>query len=221
MKSEIIKFEQNKLKLQKLFLVFSFTSLLFFSSCRSSNEAMGVETTEEQPPDQTVASFSVPSPDVNLAKPLQISTRAEDVALCENINQTIEKSEHANARWGVFVLSLKDNRITCARDARQLFNPASIVKAITSIVALDKLGVDFRFKTSVFAQNQIEADGSLNGNLIIYGQGAPDFDKDALENLIVQLQAKGLKHIKGDIVGNDSYFKGASIGDGWTWNDLQ
>jgi D-alanyl-D-alanine carboxypeptidase/D-alanyl-D-alanine-endopeptidase (penicillin-binding protein 4) len=221
MKSEIIKFEQNKLKLQKLFLVFSITSLLFFSSCRSSNEAMGVETTEEQPPDQTVASFSVPAPDVNLAKPLQISTRAEDVALCENINQTIEKSEHANARWGVFVLSLKDNRITCARDARQLFNPASIVKAITSIVALDKLGVDFRFKTSVFAQNQIEADGSLNGNLIIYGQGAPDFDKDALENLIVQLQAKGLKHIKGDIVGNDSYFKGASIGDGWTWNDLQ
>jgi len=221
MKLKVIKFKQNKLKLQKLFLVIPITSLLFFSSCRPSNEAIGGENIEEQPPDQTVASFSVPAPDVNLAKPLQISARAEDVALCENINQTIEKSEHANARWGVFVLSLKDNRVTCARDARQLFNPASIVKAITSIVALDKLGVDFRFRTSVFAQNQIEADGSLNGNLTIYGQGAPDFDKDALDNLISQLQLKGLKHIKGDIIGNDSHFKGASIGDGWTWNDLQ
>lgn len=219
MKSEIYKFKQT---LQKLFLVFSFTSLLFFASCRPSNEAIGSENTaEEQLPDQTAASFSVPTPDVDLAKPLQISARAEDVALCEHINQTIEKSEHANARWGVFVLSLKDNRIACARDTRQLFNPASIVKAITSIVALDKLGTDFRFRTSVFAQNQIEADGTLNGDLTIYGQGAPDFNNEALENLISQLQAKGLKHIKGDIVGNDSYFKGATIGDGWTWNDLQ
>ncbi|MGI8848960.1 MAG: D-alanyl-D-alanine carboxypeptidase/D-alanyl-D-alanine endopeptidase [Pyrinomonadaceae bacterium] len=222
MKSKVIKFTQNKPKLQKLFLVFSFTSLLFFASCRPSNEAIGSENTaEEQPTDQTVASFSVSTPEVDLAKPLQISARAEDVALCEYINQTIEKSEHANARWGMFVLSLKDNRIACARDARQLFNPASIVKVITSIVAFDKLGVDFRFRTSVFAQNQIEAEGTLNGDLTIYGRGAPDFDKEALENLISQLQAKGLKHIKGDIIGNDSYFKGASIGDGWTWNDLQ
>ncbi|MEJ7861422.1 MAG: D-alanyl-D-alanine carboxypeptidase/D-alanyl-D-alanine-endopeptidase [Pyrinomonadaceae bacterium] len=222
MKLAIVKLIKNKLKSRELFLIFTFILLAICASCRSSNEAIGSASTEEQPPqDQTEASFSVPSPDVDLAKTLQISTRAEDVALCENINQTIEKSEHANARWGVFVLSLKDNRITCARDARQLFNPASIVKAVTAIVALDKLGADFRFKTLVFAANQIEADGTLNGDLTIYGQGAPDFDKNALENLISQLQAKNLKRVKGDIVGNDSYFKGASIGDGWTWNDLQ
>jgi len=221
MKSKVFNFKQNNSQLQKLCLVFTFILPLFFSSCRPSNKAIGGENTQEQLPDQTVASFSVPTPDIDLTKPLQISTRAEDVALCENINQTIEKSEHANARWGVFVLSLKDNRITCARDARQLFNPASIVKAITSIVALDKLGADFRFRTSVFAANQIEADGTLNGDLTIYGQGAPDFDKNALENLISQLQAKNLKRVKGDIIGNDSHFKGASIGDGWTWNDLQ
>lgn len=223
MRKEIIKFKQNKLYPQKLIAVFAFLSVMFFASCRSSTEAVGNANIDEQqmPQDQTEASFSVPSPNVDLAKPLQISSQAEDVALCENINQTIEKSEFANSRWGVFVLSLKDNRITCARDARQLFNPASIEKVITSIVALDKLGADFRFRTSVFAADQIEADGSLNGDLTVYGRGAPDFDRAGLDNLISQLQAKGLKHIKGNIVGNDSYFKGASIGDGWTWNDLQ
>lgn len=222
MKSAIVKFLKNKSKPCKLFLIFTFSLLALFPSCRSSNEAIGSANTEEQlPQDQAEASFSVPSPNVDLAKPLQISTRAEDVAQCENINQTIEKSEHANARWGVFVLSLKDNRIACARDARQLFNPASIVKAVTSIVALDKLGADFRFRTSVFAQNQIDADGTLYGDLTIYGQGAPDFGKDALDTLIAQLQTKNLKRVKGNIVGNDSHFKGASIGDGWTWNDLQ
>ncbi|MDQ6787011.1 MAG: D-alanyl-D-alanine carboxypeptidase/D-alanyl-D-alanine-endopeptidase [Acidobacteriota bacterium] len=221
--NSVIKFKQNKS--QNLLFLFSFLSLLFFASCRLPNQTRQNETSEElqpqQQPDQKTASFAVPPPDINLSKPLQLSNRAEDVALCENINRTIEQSEYANARWGVFVLSLKDGRVVCARDARQLFNPASIEKAITAIVALDKLGADFRYKTSIYAQNQIDADGSLNGDLTIYGTGAPDFDDDALNDLIGQLQAKGLKRIKGNIVGDDSYFKGMPIGDGWTWNDIQ
>ena len=65
------------------------------------------------------------------------------------------------------------------------------------------------------------SDGVLNGDLVIYGRGAPDFDDVALENLANQLQAKGLKSVKGDVVGDESYFKGDDLGDGWTWNDLQ
>jgi D-alanyl-D-alanine carboxypeptidase/D-alanyl-D-alanine-endopeptidase (penicillin-binding protein 4) len=225
MKSALINLKQNKRNAQKFFLFLSLLSLVFFSSCRAANQAKGGENIGEQQqpqqPDQTVASFPVPPPDVNLAKPLQVSTQPEDIALCGKINQTIEQSEYANSRWGVFVLSLKDARIACARDARQLFNPASIEKVITAIVALDKLGADFRFKTSVFGSNQIQPDGILDGDLIIYGTGAPDFDNEGLDNLINQLQAKGLKTVKGNVVGDDSYFKGASIGDGWTWNDIQ
>lgn len=221
----VIKLKQHKLKTQKLFLFLSIVSLLFFSSCRTADDAARSEsrTEEEQPqqPDRTVASFDVPASDINLAKPLQISTKPEDAALCEQINRTIEQSEYANARWGVFVLSMKDGRIACARDGRQLFNPASIQKTLTSIVALDKLGVDFRFKTSIFAPASIDADGTLNGDLTIYGTGAPDFDNDAMDTLISQLQAKGLKRVKGNIVGDDSYFKGMNIGEGWTWNELQ
>lgn len=220
----VIKLKQHKLKSQKLFFLLSIVSLLFFSSCHTADDAARSEsrTEEEQsPPDQTVASFDVPASDINLAKPLQISTEPKDAALCEQINRTIEQSEYANARWGVFVLSLKDGRIACARDGRQLFNPASIQKVLTSIVALDKLGADFRFKTSVFAPVQIDADGTLNGDLTVYGTGAPDFNAEAMDNLISQLQAKGLKRVRGNIVGDDSYFKGINIGDGWTWNELQ
>jgi D-alanyl-D-alanine carboxypeptidase len=42
-----------------------------------------------------------------------------------------------------------------------------------------------------------------------------------LEDLVNQLQSKNLKHIKGNVVGDDSYFKGDEICDGWTWNELQ
>ena len=89
--------------------------------------------------------------------------------------RSLNRSEFANARWGIFVVSLKDGRVLVAKDARKLFNPASIQKTLTSVVALDKLGEDFRWKTSVYAKDEIE-NGILNGDLILYGQGAPDFD---------------------------------------------
>ena len=205
-------------KIHRFFLIVVLIFPSIFSACLSSGKSRQPETPQNSNAD---ASFEIPTPSINLAKPLEYSREPKDVALCEKINQTIEQSEFANARWGIIALSLKDGRVVCERDGRKLFNPASIQKTLTSIVALDKLGTDFRFKTSVFAPNQIEADGTLNGDLVIYGQGAPDFDGESLENLTKHLQAKGLKHIRGSVVGDESFFKGETIGDGWTWNELQ
>ncbi len=198
-----------------------FTSILLlcvaiFAACRSL-ESADVATNA---PASNEADFSVPGSTINLAKPLVISPRAEDIWLAKRIDDTIEQSEFANARWGVFVVSLKDGRVVVGRDARKLFNPASIEKTLTSIVALDKLGADFRWRTSVYGATNIE-NGILDGDLTLYGRGAPDFDEAGLQNLINQLAAKNLKEIKGDIVGDESYFEGDDIGDGWTWNDLQ
>lgn len=204
-------------KRRRFFLISFLASFALLSACFSRVE----NNTPEIPQSSEPTAFEIPTPSLNLAKPLEISREPNDVAMCEKINQTIEQSEFANARWGVIAISLKDGRIACERDGRKLFNPASIQKTLTSIIALDKLGADFRFKTSIFAPNQIETDGTLNGDLVIYGQGAPDFDGEGLENITKQLQAKGLKHVKGNIVGDASFFKGETIGDGWTWNDLQ
>ncbi len=164
--------------------------------------------------------FEVPASEIDLLKPLEISNKPEDAALAKKIDELIEKSQFSNARWGVFVVSLKDGRVLVGRDAQKLFNPASVQKILTAIVALEKLGAEFRWKTSVFAKETIE-DGKLNGDLILYGQGAPDFSTDGAEALAAQLSAKGLKRVKGNIIGDESYFKGDNLGDGWTWNDIQ
>ncbi len=206
----------NKLNSQNIFLCTFLLFAVIFSACRSSESAnQNSDISQSNAP-----SFDVPDSDINLAKPLIISQKAEDTALAKKIDETIEKSEFSNARWGVFVISLKDGRVVAARDAQKLFNPASIQKTLTSIVALDKLGADYRWKTSVYGASEIE-NGILDGDLTIYGRGAPDFDESGLENLAKQLQAKGLKQIKGSVVGDQSYFKGEDIGDGWTWNELQ
>ena len=202
--------------MNKAILILGLLSFALLPACFSSGNSNQVENS--QPTNEET--FSIPSSNINLAQPLIISKQPEDVALCEKINRIIEQSDLANARWGVIAVSLKDGRIVCGRDERKLFNPASIQKVLTAVVAFDKLGAEFRWRTSVYAAKAIE-NGILSGDLTIYGRGAPDFDGDSLENLVAQLQAKGLKQIKGNIVGDESYFTGDGFGDGWTWNDLQ
>jgi D-alanyl-D-alanine carboxypeptidase/D-alanyl-D-alanine-endopeptidase (penicillin-binding protein 4) len=201
-------------KKQNLVLIFLY--LIFVSACFSPNKSGQSETASPI----NKESFEVPNTNISLAQPLAVSDEPKDVALCEKINQTIEESEFANARWGVIAIGLKDGRVVCQREARRLFNPASIQKLLTSIVALDKLGADFRFQTKVLSNKAIE-NGILDGDLTVYGQGAPDFNEEGLEKLVEQLQAKELKKIKGNIIGDESFFKGDNLGDGWTWNDVQ
>ncbi len=205
------------IKPARLFLM----SLFFISTACFQTASKTEIVTQEQSPDEEQATFEVPPPNINLANPLIVSQKPDDLALCGRINEAIDKSAFANAHWGVIAVSLKDGRVVCSHDGRKLFNPASIEKTLTAIVALDKLGADYRWKTSVYAAEQIDADGNLNGDLTLYGEGAPDFDTNALENLAAQVQAKGLKHIKGNVVGDASYFRGDTIGEGWTWNELQ
>ncbi len=192
--------------------IFAIILFCFSVSCFNSPKNETVPPTE--PP------IEIPTPSINLAKPLEISKLPADVARCEKINQTIDRSEFANARWGIIAISLKDGRVVCAREGQKLFNLASTQKLLTSIVALDKLGADFRWKTSVFSNKQIEGD-TLNDDLILHGTGAPDFDENWLDALVNQLKNKGLKRIKGKLIGDESYFKGDKIGDGWAWNELQ
>ena len=189
-----------------------------FTSPKAENIRNEASTSE---PENAAPSFEVPATNINLSNPLVVSTKPEDVALCAEINEQIDKSPYANAHWGVIAVSLTDGRVVCSRDGRKLFNPASIQKTLTAIVALDKLGADFRWKTSVVSANSIDTDGTLGGDLVLRGEGAPDFDNAALENLVTQLQAKGLRRVKGSVVGDSSYFRGEVIGQGWTWDELQ
>src|SRR6266849_2455722 len=94
--------------------------------------------------------------------------------LAQQINSTIENSEFAYARWGICVISLKDGALVYQRDADQLFTPASNMKIYTTGVALDLLGADYRWRTSVYAKAQPGASGTIQGDLILYGRGAPD-----------------------------------------------
>lgn len=158
----------------------------------------------------------------------QISTSRSAVELGRRIGEAIDGSEFRAARWGVYVLSLRDGRVVYARDAERPFTPASNMKVYTTAVALDALGADYRWRTSVYAEKEPEAPGTINGDLILYGRGAPDLSsqakKDApdhLAKLADDIYKRGVRRISGNIIGDESHFRGEALGDGWLWNDIQ
>ena len=147
-----------------------------------------------------------------------------DTALAHDIDQLIEKSDSGKARWGLFVVSLKDGQVLFARDADKLFTPASNMKMYTTAVALDLLGSDYRWRTSVYASTPPTGEGVIDGDLILYGRGAPDLDStdgEGVAALADQLQRRGVRRVRGNIIGDESYFRGEMYGVGWQWNDLQ
>ena len=146
----------------------------------------------------------------------------------KRINQLIDDGGFVAARWGVSVISLSDGATLYSRNADRLFTPASNMKIYTTAVALDLLGADYRWRTSVYADKPPDTNGTVQGDLIVYGRGAPDLvshnrnnNQASLDQLADDLYTRGVRRIQGNIVGDESYFRGNSLGDGWQWNDVQ
>lgn len=148
--------------------------------------------------------------------------------LATALDHLLEGSEYKTARWGIAVVSLPDGKLLYGHNHAQLFTPASNMKIYTTAVALDLLGADYRWRTSVYADQQPDETGRIKGDVILYGRGAPDLVSDnrkenvnSLEELAADLAQRGVKQVTGNVVGDESYFRGEPVGDGWQQNDLQ
>lgn len=159
------------------------------------------------------------------AAPYVLSNAPADRELQRKIDRAIEESATNRARWGIFVMSVSDGRVLYARDAGLPFIPASNMKLYPTAVALDLLGADYRWRTSVYAATAPDKDGVIEGDLTLYGRGAPDLDNtkenSSLGKLADELYRRGVRRVRGRVIGDESHFRGEPLGDGWLWNDVQ
>ena len=85
-------------------------------------------------------------------------------------------------------------------------NPASVMKLVTTYAGLDLLGPTFRWNTPVIFGGPVDTDGTLQGDLVIRGQGDPSLVMERLWLLLRRVQAQGVKTIAGDILLDRSAF---------------
>ena len=141
----------------------------------------------------------------------------------------VGQPKYAAAMWGAKILSLDTGVTVFEQNPQKLITPASNSKLYTVALALDRLGADYRIKTSLYAKGKPDLAGTLNGDLIVYGRGDPTINArlnggniyQALEPLVRALTNAGVRSITGDLVGDESYFHGPPFGSGWAWNDLE
>lgn len=145
------------------------------------------------------------------------------------IRSVLARPELQRGHIGVKIVSLDTDKVVFEQNAEKYFMPASNMKSFTVATALEKLSPNFRFITSVYAPSQPDENGTIKGDLIIYGRGdvsistafnESDYYRgiDALAEKIVQ---SGVKRIEGNLVGDESYFSGNPIPPSWEWDDLQ
>ncbi len=145
------------------------------------------------------------------------------------MQEIVDLPQLAPAFLAAKIASLDTGRVLFEVNAHKLMMPASNMKLYTVAAALDRLGPDFRFVTSVYASERPDKAGKLRGDLIIYGRGDPTyatrFNNDdyykAIDDLAARIVASGVKRIEGDLVGDESYFTGLPLAPGWEWDDLQ
>jgi D-alanyl-D-alanine carboxypeptidase/D-alanyl-D-alanine-endopeptidase (penicillin-binding protein 4) len=77
-------------------------------------------------------------------------------------------------------------------------NPASTIKLLTTLSALDQLGSEYRFKTNLYLKGKIDR-GVLEGHLYVKGFGDPKLVPESLERLMDQLKSLGVAKINADI----------------------
>lgn len=96
--------------------------------------------------------------------------------------------------------------------------PASNMKIFTSIAALSVLGEDYTFNTNLLIDGEVK-DGQLHSNLYLKGKGDPTLLPSDLKILAKQIKEAGINIIKGDIVGDDTWYDDVRLSNDMIWSD--
>ncbi len=131
-----------------------------------------------------------------------------------------------HAQWSATFQSLDEGDTLYSLNAHRLQVPASVQKLLVAGAAAERLGWGFQFTTCIYATGPIDADGVLDGHLVVTSDGDPTINPrhpqrwGALDDWAKHLAAKGLRQVAGELVGDDSRFAEPGWGLGWAWDDL-
>jgi D-alanyl-D-alanine carboxypeptidase/D-alanyl-D-alanine-endopeptidase (penicillin-binding protein 4) len=191
-----------------------------------SRERTAPKPTQTPVPKPTVVITTNPTPTPAPTATPVVQTLSD---LQARIQSALSRPEFRRGTVGIKIVSLNSGKLIFEQNGEKYVMPASNMKNFTVAAAMERLTPDFRFVTSVFAPSQPDANGTVKGDLRIYGRGDVsistafnngDYYK-GLDNLVDKIVAAGVKRVEGDLIGDESYFRGPEIPGEWEYDDLQ
>jgi len=126
-------------------------------------------------------------------------------------------------------IAIKDNltgEILYASEPQLSIAPASVMKLITTATALEVLGSEFRFETTLSAKGTVRND-TLFGELQIIGGGDPTLGssyfpeyKHFMDDWIDVIKSRNIKVINGNLIIDGSIYESQTIPNTWIWEDI-
>lgn len=144
--------------------------------------------------------------------------------------RTFESHESlAHGMASLTVINTNTGEVVFAKNEKLGMAPASTLKTVTAAAAYHKLGSKYTFETTLSYTGQIDASGTLQGNIVIRGSGDPSLGSDRfpqttdviiLSNWLQAIKAAGIRKIEGAVIADDRLFNGQTAPQGWTWQDM-
>lgn len=147
----------------------------------------------------------------------------------KTINSICKENDMKHATLSVEVFNISKNQMVYSHDAQRCVTPASLNKLFTTAAGFEKLGSNFRFKTTLTYSGNIDNHGVLHGNLYIIGGGDPMLGsyryKQTVPDTLFSTWAKilrnnGIKSIDGRICFDATIFDNQALNDSWQWGDI-
>ncbi|HEY5060606.1 MAG TPA: D-alanyl-D-alanine carboxypeptidase, partial [Gemmatimonadaceae bacterium] len=159
--------------------------------------------------------------------PAPAGTAIGRAALPRAIDSLVNAPEFRSANWGILIVDPLANDTLYAHNAPKLFIPASNEKLVTTSVMLERLGPDYRYRTTIAAHGIVHGD-TLSGDLAVIGRGDPTASNHMLKGdamlplreIADSLWQRGVRVITGDVVAAGNAFPGPVAGAGWPWDGL-
>ena len=134
------------------------------------------------------------------------------------IDQLLTHDMFQTSQLGLMIWDLDADSALYRFNERQLMRPASTMKAITAITALDRLGGSYQFKTELCYTGQVDS-CVLQGDVYCVGGFDPRFNTDDMRAFVEGLHKMGIDTIRGNLYADKSMKDADLLGEGWCWDD--
>src|SRR5699024_10723372 len=136
---------------------------------------------------------------------LRIENVSNNATIEEKIDAIMQAEDLAGTLTGVSIRHADTGESLYSHFGDIQVRPASNMKILTSIAALEVLGPDYQFSTDVLTDGEVVG-SELQGNLYLKGKGDPTLLKEDFDQFAKELKEQGIMEISGDIIGDDRWF---------------
>lgn len=165
---------------------------------------------------------------------LLTASGADQAPIPQPIQVLLNRPYMSGCSFSLMVREVETDGVLYSYEADRQLTPASVLKTVTTATALQLLGPDYRFQTSLEYDGTLR-DGALEGNLYIRGGGDPTLgsahfspDKNTytseqntfIPEWIAALRKAGIQEINGAIVADESIFDTEGVSMKWVGEDM-